>query len=136
MNKAQDLILTMPHERRGCLRYKIDCPITVLTPGRGKKRVIGCGWLFDISNKGARFILDHPLEVGARISLEVDFKHPDGEITTIRYPGVVNRVSEGDSYEIAAFFLKGESYIRGKGSKGESKEFPRERFTKSSRWIN
>ena len=126
----------MQHERRRRVRYKMDCPVTVLTPGRGKKRVIGRGWLYDVSDKGARFILDHSLKVGTRISLEVDFTHPDGEITTIRYPGVVNRVLEGDSYEIAVFFLKGESYIRGKGSKGKSKGFPQERFTKGSHWVN
>lgn len=136
LKSAQGLILTIVDERRQCLRFKIDCPVTVLTPGRGRKRVLGRGWLFDISDKGARFVVDQLLEIGARISLEVDFQHPDGEITTIRYPGIVKWVSEGDSYETAVFFLKGETYIRGKGSKGKSKEFPRGRFTKGSRWIN
>ena len=136
LNETQDLILMMPDERRRCLRYKIDSPVTVLTPGRGRKRVIGRGWLFDISDKGARFILDSPLVTGNRISLEVNFQHPGGEVTTIRYPGIVKRVSRGNSYEIAVSFLKGESYIRGKGSKLQNKGFPRGRFIKGSHWIN
>lgn len=126
----------MPDERRRNTRYKIDCPVKVLTPGRGRKRIIGRGWLYDISDKGARFFLDHALQTGNRISLEVDFRHPNGEITTIRYPGEVNRVSPGDWYEIAVSFLKGESYIRGKGSKAKSEDSPRNRFTKDSPWIN
>jgi len=126
----------MHDERRRCLRFKIDCPVAVLTPGRGRKQVLGRGWLFDISDKGARFVLDHPLETGNRISLEVDFQHPDGEITTIRYPGIVNRVSAGNSYEIAVSFLKGQSYIRGKSSKGKSNASIRGRITKGSHWIN
>ena len=134
LNNAQEL--TMPDERRRCLRYKIDCPITVLTPGRGRKRMIGQGWLYDISDKGARFFLDHPLDAGNRISLEVDFQHPDGEITTIRFPGIVNRVQSGESYEIAVSFLKGGSFFRSKGLKGKSANSPRGRFTKGSYWIN
>ena len=126
----------MTEERRKHARYKMDCPVAVLTPGRGKKRTVGCGWLYDIGGKGARFFLDHTLEKGERVSLEVSFQNPDGEITTIRFPSVVNRVLSGDSNEIAVSFLKGESYIRGKRPGSRSKQSPRGTLTKGSDWIN
>lgn len=128
--------LPIAEEKRRETRYDIDCPVTVLTPGRGKKQVLGCGRLCDISDKGARFILDSPLEVGHRISLEVDFQHPDGKITTIRFPGIVKRVSPGEMHEIAVSLLRGETYIRGKGSRAKSKDSPWNRVTKGSKWIN
>lgn len=126
----------MAEERRREMRYEIDCPVTVLTPGRGKKRVLGCGRLYDISDKGARFFIDSPLEVGHRISLEVDFQHPDCKVTTIRFRGIVKRVSPGEMHEIAVSLLKGETYIRGKGSRAKSKDSPWNRVAKGSKWIN
>ena len=126
----------MTEDRRQCARYKIDCPVTVLTPGRGKKRMLGRGWLYDINDKGARFFLDHTLEEGHRISLEVDFENHVGQVTTIRFPGIVRRVSAGDFYEVAVSFLKGESHIRGKGSREKVEDLPWNRFTKGSTWIN
>lgn len=98
--------------------------------------MIGRGWLCDINDNGARFLLDHSLGAGDRISLEVHFQNPDGEITAIRFPGIVKRVSRGASHEIAATFLKGGSFIRGKGSrtKGTGSVFVPSR--KGSGWIN
>jgi len=90
---------------------------------------LGCGWLCDISVKGAKFLLDRTLENGDRISLDVDFRHPDGAITTIRFPAIVKRVSAGSSYEIAVYFLKGESYITPNGGRNR-------RRTSSSRWVS
>ena len=126
----------MPEEKRQHERFKIDCPVIVLTPGRGRKRMVGRGWLYDINNSGARFLLDHPLGPGDRISLEVDFQNPDGEVTAIRFPGIVKRVSPGASYEIAVSFSKGGSFVRGKGSRSKSKGSPLDQFNKGSNWIN
>ncbi|TAM79857.1 MAG: PilZ domain-containing protein [Acidobacteria bacterium] len=126
----------MSKERRQRARFKIDCPVTVLTPGRGKKRLIGCGSLYDISEKGARFFLDGSLEAGHRVSLEVDFRHPDGGVTTIRFRSLVLRVLPGESYEVAVSFLKGESYVRGKGSRWKGEASPWNLVTKGNYWIN
>ena len=132
-----DAILgTMTEERRKHARHRIDCPVAALTPGRGKKRLIGRGWLHDINEQGARFFLNHTLETGVRISLDVDFRNPGGQVTTIRFPGIVQRVSEDGPYEIAVSFLKGESYIRGKRSQENGEESPLAHFTKGSIWIN
>lgn len=126
----------MTEEKRQCARFKIDCPVRVLTPGRGKKRLIGRGSLYDINEKGARFFLDGSLEAGHRISLEVDFRHPDGDVTTIRFPSVVTRVLSGESYEIAVSFLKGESYVPGKGSRGKRDASLWNLVSKGSHWVN
>lgn len=128
--------LPMNDERRQHARHKIECPVTALTPGRGKKRILGCGQLYDIGDKGARFYLDSPLAEGHRISLEADFQHPDGHVVTIRFRGIVRRVSPGRLYEIAVSFLKGASFIRRKGSREKSKDSPGNRLTTGSNWIN
>lgn len=130
------LSVPMTEERRKSTRYGIDCPVAVLTPGRGKKRIIGRGWLHDISERGARFLLNHTVEVGARISVEVDFRNPGGQVTTIRFPGIVQRVSEGNPFEVAVSFLKGESYIRGKRAEEKSKKSLWDQFSNGSIWIN
>lgn len=126
----------MTGEKRQRVRFKINCPVRVLTPGRGKKRLIGSGSLYDINEKGARFFLDHSLEVGHRISLEVDFRHPDGTVTTIRFRSIVARVLPGESYEIAVSFLKGESYVPGKLPRGKTAYSAWNLVTKGSNWIN
>ena len=126
----------MTEDRRKCSRFTIDCPVRVLTPGRGKKRLIGEGLLHDIGEKGARFILDRSLDEGKRISLEVDFRNPDGEVTTIRFRGIVRRVEQGQVSEIAVFFLKGESYIRGKKPSKASEDSLWTRFTAGNHWVN
>lgn len=127
---------SMSDERRQRERYTIDCPIKVLTPGRGKKKMIGRGWLYDISENGARFLLDQPIEVGRRISLEVAFQNPDGEVTAIRFPGTVKRVNAGASHEVAMSFSKGGSFVRQKSSRGRNKDSRWSRLTKGSTWIN
>lgn len=128
--------VSMSDERRQKERYAIDCPIKVLTPGRGRKRMMGCGWLHDISENGARFLLDQPIEVGRRISLEVAFQNPDGEVTAIRFPGTVERVNAGASHEVAVSFSKGGSFVRQKSSRGRNKDSRWGRLTKGSAWIN
>lgn len=98
--------------------------------------MIGHGSLYDINEKGARFVMDNSLELGQRVSLEVDFQHPNGVVTTIRFRSIVRRVLQGELYEIAVSFLKGESYVRGKGARGKGKDSPWNMVTKGSRWIN
>lgn len=128
--------VSMSDERRQRERYTIDCPVKVLTPGRGKKRMIGRGWLHDISESGARFFLDQPIEVGRRISLEVAFQNPDGEVTAIRFPGTVKRLNAGASHEVAMSFSKGGSFIRQKNSRGKDHASPWSRLTGGNTWIN
>ncbi len=136
INSDSVIPVSMSDERRQRERYAIDCPIQVLTPGRGKKRMIGRGWLHDISEIGARFLLDHPIEVGRRISLEVAFQNPGGEVTAIRFPGTVKRVNAGASHEVAMSFSKGGSFVRRNGSRGRNEDSRWSRLTKGSNWIN
>lgn len=133
-NSHVEIYELMTQEKRKRKRYKIDCPVTALTPGRGKKRKLGSGWLDDISDHGARFHLDQPLTTGERISLVVHFSIPSGDVTDIRFRAVVRRVSHLASYDIAVSFLKGESYLRRDGSRG--KGLPRFHVGDSGRWIN
>ena len=123
-----------PKERRRQERHTMDCRVTVLPPGRGRKRAIGHGWLKDISDQGARFGLDHPVEVGSSISLDVHFSNPDGETTTIRFRAIVLRLMPGTSQEIAVSFLGGGSFVR---RKNPSKKGTRAiRPAKGRDWVN
>lgn len=126
-----EALLPMRPERRKRKRFKMDYPVTVLTPGRGKKRTIGNGLLEDISDNGARFHLDHPLVAGNRVSLEVHFLDPDGEVIDIRFRGIVLRVTLSFSYEIAVSFLKGTSFPRRQHSRGKDQP-----ISKGCNWIN
>ncbi len=134
-NLSDDLGDDVPvlQERRQCKRYMIDCPVRVLTPGRGKKRTLGEGRLHDINDKGARFLLDHVLPSGSRITFEVDFLNPDGKDTTLRYPGIVRRVSGEVLSEVAVSFLKGGYFVRRAGARRKGLAFIQ---TNTSRWIN
>lgn len=123
----------MAQERRQHKRYELDCPVTVFTPGRGKKRMLGRGWLHDINEKGARFIVDQSLPCGQRITLEVGFSGPDGEVTAMRFPATVKRVVPHASYEVAVSFLKGGSFVRRADTR--YKRLVRIQRGKSS-WIN
>jgi PilZ domain len=125
----------MTEERRRQKRYTIDCPVTVQTPGRGKKHPIGHGWLCDISDKGARFRLDHPMQVGSRISLDVHFSNPNHQVTTIRFPGIVKRVSQDDAHEAAIVFLKGTSFIRN-NQDSFHKGLQQIHINEHGKWIN
>jgi len=121
-------------ERRRQERFVIGCPVTALTPGQGRKRVIGHGSLKDINDHGARFELDRRLEVNDRISLEVHFSNPDGAVTTIRFPGRVKRVFVGTSHEIAVSFSKGGAFLRRKDQLPRSL-LPMQKGTEGN-WIN
>ena len=121
-------------ERRRQERYVIGCPVTALTPGRGRKRVIGYGSLEDINDHGARFELDRRLEVDDLISLEVHFSNPDGAVTTIRFPGRVKRVFVGTSHEIVVSFLRGGSIVRRKDPL--RKGVPPTQGSQGGNWIN
>lgn len=121
-------------ERRQRMRYQIDCPVTVLTPGRGRKRTIGRGWLHDVSDRGARFNLDHALVPGDCVSLELHFLNPDGEVTNIRYRAVVKRVLQKESYEIAVAFLNRGSFVRRGNRKDKDSQWVQ--MSNSSNWIN
>ncbi len=125
----------MSKERRRQKRYAIDCPVTVLTPGRGKKETIGRGWLCDISDKGARFRADHALQVGKRISLDVHFSNPNRQVTTIRFQGLVKRVCQEDALEAAIVFQKGTSFIRNKHNSFH-KGLHQIHADESGKWIN
>lgn len=124
---------TMVEERRKNKRYEIDCSVTVLTPGRGRKRTIAQGWLHDISETGARFLLDHPIQIGNRVTLDVHFSHPDGEVTTMRFQGIVKRVSSGESNETVVSFSRGGTFVR--PAHARQKDAPRIQTAKSD-WIN
>lgn len=120
-------LMIKEEERRRQVRYAISCPVTVFTPGRGRKRAIGSGWLRDINDLGARFESDRRLAVDERVSLEVHFSNPDGAVTIMRFPARVKRISEGTAHEIAVSFLKGGTFVRRKGTACKNK---------SGIWIN
>ena len=96
--------------------YKIDCPVSVLTPGRGKKRTVAQGWLYEIGMHGARIFLNEPLPLHARFTLDVHLPNPDSKIITIRFKSTVTGVCYGPPYELALRFLGRGDFIRGKGA--------------------
>lgn len=93
--------------------YRIDCPVSVLTPGRGKKRTIARGWLCDIAERGARILLNEPLPVHAKFTLDVHLPNPDNRIITIRFKSIVAGVRFGPPYELSLRFLGKGGFIRG-----------------------
>ena len=114
--------------------YKIDCPVSVLTPGRGKKRTIARGWLYEIGESGARIFLNEPLSLNSRITLDVHLSNPDSMITTVRFKSIVTRVYYGPPYELALAFSGKEDFIRGKVT--ESQEGSQMvRAKGSEKWI-
>lgn len=117
------------------LKYKIDCPVSVLTPGRGKKRMIARGWLHEIGESGARILLNEPLSLNARVTLDVHMRNLDSKITTIRFKSVVTTVSNGPPYESALSFLGREDFVRGKVAEFQEGSHL-VRTTGSERWIN
>jgi hypothetical protein len=102
-----------PGESMG-FQYKIDCPVSVLTPGRGKKRTIARGWLYDIGENGARILLNESLPINARFTLDVHLQNPNSKITTIRFKCSVSGVCYGPPYQLALRFLGRGDFIRGK----------------------
>jgi hypothetical protein len=116
-------------------KYKIDCPVSVLTPGRGKKRTVARGWLYDIGASGARIFLNEPLPLDARFTLDVHLPNPDSKIITVRFKSKVTGVYSGPPYKLALCFLGRGDFIRGKGARfWEDSQLVR---TKGSyRWIH
>jgi len=116
-------------------RYRIICPVTVLTPGRGKKRTLAQGWLQNISESGARIQLEHALGTNNRVTLDVHFSNPDGQTTTMRFQAVVEAQSNSFPCRVELEFLRGGSFIRGK--LGELRKGSQMiRTGGSDRWIN
>ncbi|HUZ48008.1 MAG TPA: PilZ domain-containing protein [Terriglobia bacterium] len=125
----------MTTEKRTTSRYQIICPVTVLTPGRGKKRTLGRGWLHDISESGARIHLEHTLGANSRVTLDVHFPNPDGKITTMRFQAVVEHTGDESPSGIDLVFLRGGSFIRGKlGELRKGSQLIR--TSGNDRWVN
>lgn len=117
------------------LKYKIDCPVSVLTPGRGKKRMVARGWLAEIGVRGARILLNEPLPLNTRFTLDVHLTNLDKTITTIRFQSIVTRVACGPPSELTLSFLGKEGFIRGKVTEfREDSQYVRTKG--SERWIN
>jgi len=115
--------------------YKIDCPVSVLSPGPGKKRMLARGWLHDIGQQGARILLNEPLPLNARVVLDVHLSNPDNKITTIRFKSRVSGVCCGPPCELALCFLGRGGFIRGKVAEfWEGSRLVRTRG--SDKWIN
>lgn len=117
------------------LKYKIDCPVSVLTPGRGKKRMIARGWLAEIGVREARILLNEPLPLNTRYTLDVHLSNPDKTITTIRFQSIVTGVTGGPPSELTLSFLGKEGFIRSKVAEfREDLQYVRTRG--SEKWIN
>jgi len=70
-----------------------------------------------------------------RVTLDVHFSNPDGQITTMRFQAVVEHIGHGFPYSIGLGFLKGGSFIRGKLG-GFRKGSHLIRTSGNDRWIN
>jgi len=115
--------------------YKIDCPVSVLTPGRGRKRMLARGWLHHIGEQGARILLNEPLPLNASVVLDVHLPNLDSKITTLRFKSKVSGVCYGPPYELALCFLGKGGFIR--GGVAEFREGSRLVRTRGGdRWIN
>ena len=106
-------------ERRKSRRFDVDCPVTLTVRLRGKNREAREGRLRDIGEGGARIVLERPLPLLSRARLDVHFPAAGGTLTNMRFEGVVSRVSEFPSCEIAIRFLH-----RGKILRGGVREMP------------
>ncbi len=91
---------------RNARRFEFESPITVGVRDLSNGHGLEVGQLRDISTRGARFALQHPLRVNTEAVLLVHFSDPSNRSTTIRFEGTVTRVENDSPYEIALRFHK------------------------------
>lgn len=97
-------------ERRRGERFSIQCTVTIAAEDRGKIVEVQRADLQDIGAYGARFHASRKLEIGTRITLDVNFPSPRKGVTTLHFEGVVTRSGIRDETAVefnqAGKFLK------------------------------
>jgi hypothetical protein len=126
-------------DRRGTARFEIRCPVTVRVrvPGeRRKVRDLGRGTLNDIGERGARIHFSAPLAVKNRICLDIHFcSDPAGQMTTMRFWGIVERTSQEPPYEVAVRFVSRGLFLRDKLRK-LNRTIAGQKRSENGEWIN
>ena len=89
---------------REAQRFEIRCPVTVELSNPPNDKIKVPGLLYDIGVRGARVVLEQPLQPGTKLTLYVHFRAPEKQVTTICFKGIVHRLREEPRYEIAVKF--------------------------------
>ncbi len=95
------------------MRVEIQCPVRILVRGKGEHHVLLEGQLRDICEGGARVAVQDPPARGKLVTMDVRFAGPNEQVTTVRFEGVVARVSKGPPSEIAVRFRRRGRFLRG-----------------------
>ena len=126
-------------DRREATRFAIHCPVTVRARVAGdsrKVRELGQGTLNDIGENGARIHFPGRLPLKNRICLDVHFSSDtDGQLTTMRFWGVVERASREAPYEVAIRFVSRGLFLRNKLRKLNRTLNGQKRY-ENGEWIN
>lgn len=100
----------MAEERRAQERFRIECPVFVVTPDFESDMLAIKGKLLDIGSRGARFLVYESLEVGSRVVMELELPSPRRGFNRIRFEGTVMRSEL--HHEVAVVFEESGKFLR------------------------
>lgn len=99
-------------EKREWTRLRIDCPVMLKIPSRGRESSVVSGHLLDIGMGGARLQVGEHLQEGSRVVLHTHFRDAKQKVTTVRFEGIVHRADDQPVYEVAVQFRRGGQILR------------------------
>jgi hypothetical protein len=99
-------------EKREWTRLRIDCPVMLKIPSRGRESSVVSGHLLDIGMGGARLQVGEHLQEGARVVLHTHFRDAKQKVTTVRFEGIVQRADDQPIFEVAVQFRRGGRILR------------------------
>ncbi len=109
-------------------RLEIDSHVTVGLKVLTNGQCLEFGRLRDIGERGARFTLSRPLDVGTPVKLLVHFRDPYGQVVTLSFKAIVTAAQRDPPHEINVQFRRGPRFYRGdlnEMSRHEQKELNR-----------
>lgn len=99
-------------EKREWKRLRIECPVLLKIPSRGRVASLVPGHLLDIGMGGARLQVGQHLAEGSRVVLHTHFRDGKQKVTTVQFEGIVQRADDQPVYEVAVQFRRGGRILR------------------------
>ena len=97
-------------QRRGATRFQMESIVTIKSQGRRGPEQVATGKLADIGAGGARLLMDQPLDVGTRVTVEVNLPSAREGVAKIRFEGTV--VRSRSQHEVAVSFARPGRFLR------------------------
>lgn len=107
----------MAEERRARERFRIECPVSIVSSDFETDMSDTKGKLVDIGSNGARFLTQEPLEVGSHVVMELDLPSPRRGFNRIRFEGTVMRSQL--RHEVAVVFAESGKFLRSEAEESE-----------------